>query len=103
VVPNTVKVGDHFSRLDVSCREETLAGTGNQGLPDLNVSGTDVMILKTFSPKKLAKNGIAQTTAKLCKNWIIKLLFENKFVPFFRRKSAKIAEIRDHNIDPNLF
>jgi hypothetical protein len=47
--------------------------------------------------KKLAF--YAQNKAKLCKNWIITLVFE-KNANFFRRKLAKIAENCDHNIDP---
>jgi hypothetical protein len=43
----------------------------------------------------------AQNKAKLCKNWIITLVFE-KNANFFRRKLAKIAENCDHNIDPWL-
>jgi hypothetical protein len=43
----------------------------------------------------------AQNKAKLCKNWIITLVFE-KNANFFRRKLAKIAENYDHNIDPGL-
>jgi hypothetical protein len=41
-------------------------------------SGTDVMILKIFSPKNLAKilAFFAQTTASFCKNLIITLVFE---------------------------
>jgi hypothetical protein len=41
-------------------------------------SGTDVMILKIISPKNSAKKLAfwAQNKAKLCKNWIITLVFE---------------------------
>jgi hypothetical protein len=44
--------------------------------PHLQVS--DVMILKIFSPKKLAKifAFLTQNKAKLCKNLIITLVFE---------------------------
>jgi hypothetical protein len=40
--------------------------------------GIDVMILKIFSPKNLAKilAFFAQTTASFCKNMIITLVFE---------------------------
>jgi hypothetical protein len=63
--------------------------------------GTDVMIFKIFSPKNSAKKlaFLTQNKAKLCKNWIITLVFE-KNANFFRRKLAKIAENCDHNIDP---
>jgi hypothetical protein len=63
--------------------------------------GTDVMILKIFSPKNLAKilAFFAQTTASFCKNLIIILVFEEK-TQYFRRKLAKNAENCDHNIDP---
>jgi hypothetical protein len=43
----------------------------------------------------------AQNKAKLCKTWIITLVFEKKR-QFFHRKLAKIAESFDHNIDPRL-
>jgi hypothetical protein len=54
-------------------------------------SGTDVMILKIFLPKKLAKilALLAQTTASFCKNLIITLVFE-KNANFF----AKIGKNR---------
>jgi hypothetical protein len=41
-------------------------------------AGTDVMILKIFSPKNLAKNWrfFAQTNASFCKNLIMALIFE---------------------------
>jgi hypothetical protein len=38
---------------------------------------------------------LTQNTTKLCKNCFFK-----KIANFCRRKSAKIAEISDHNIDP---
>jgi hypothetical protein len=59
------------------------------------------MLLKIFSPKKLAKKVafLPQTKAKLCKILIITLLFEKKR-QLFRRKLSKIAENCDHNIDP---
>jgi hypothetical protein len=44
------------------------------------------MILKIFSPKKLAF--FAQNKAKLCKNWIITLVFFRK-TPFFSPKIGK--------------
>jgi hypothetical protein len=54
-------------------------------------SGTDVMILKIFSPKISATKMafLTQNKAKLCKNLIITLVFEKKK---FRRKLSKIAE-----------
>jgi hypothetical protein len=58
--------------------------------------GTDVMILKIFSPKKLAF--LTQNKAKLCKILVITLVFEKN--ANFCRKLAKIAENCDHNIDP---
>jgi hypothetical protein len=42
----------------------------------------------------------AQTTASFCnKNWIITLVFCEKS-HFFRRELSKIAQKRDHNINP---
>jgi hypothetical protein len=61
--------------------------------------GTDVVIIKIFSPKKIGV--LTHNKAKLCKNLIIKLVFEKTPI-FFRRKLAKIAENCDHNIDPCL-
>jgi hypothetical protein len=63
--------------------------------------GTDVMILKIFSPKNSAKKMafLTQNKGKLCKILIITLVFEKKS-QFFRRKLSKIAENCDHNIDP---
>jgi hypothetical protein len=60
------------------------------------------MILKIFSAKHLAKMlaFFAQNKAKLCKNWIITLVFE-KNAKIFRRKLAKIAENCAHNSDPS--
>jgi hypothetical protein len=60
-------------------------------------AGTDVMILKIFSPKNLAKKSafFAQNKAKLCNNWIITLVFE-KNVNYFAKnwqKSHKIVII----------
>jgi hypothetical protein len=64
-------------------------------------TGTDVMILKIFSPKNLAKifAYFAQTTVSFCKNCDHNIGFWEKR-HFFRRKLAKIAENGDHNIDP---
>jgi hypothetical protein len=60
------------------------------------------MILKIFSPKKIAKMVfLTQNKAKLCKILIITLVFEK--TPIFRRKLGKIAENCDHNIDPRCF
>jgi hypothetical protein len=44
--------------------------------------GTDVMILKLFSPKKLSKNiGVfAQSTASFCKKFIITSVFEKNAI-----------------------
>jgi hypothetical protein len=66
-----------------------------------NCPGTDVMILKIFLLKNIAKilAFLAHTTASFCKTFIKTLVFE-KNANFFRRKSAKIAENYDHNIDP---
>jgi hypothetical protein len=63
--------------------------------------GTDVMILKIFSPNNLAKilAFFAQTTASFCKNCDHNIGFWEKR-HFFRRKLAKIAENCDHYIDP---
>jgi hypothetical protein len=54
-------------------------------------SGTDVMILKIFSPKKIGeKIGVfAQTTASFCKNFHHNIVFKRK-TAFF---SAKILII----------
>jgi hypothetical protein len=70
------------------------------GLPDFSwrsVPGTDVVILKIFSPKNFAKRlaFFAQNKAKLCKNYIITLVFE-KNANFFAenwQKSQKIVII----------
>jgi hypothetical protein len=40
----------------------------------------------------------AQNKAKLCKNWIITLVFEKNAI--FCQKLTKIAEKCDQNIDP---
>jgi hypothetical protein len=63
--------------------------------------GTDVMILKIFSPKNSAKKlaFLTRNNAKICKILIITLVFE-KNVNFFDEKLSKIAENCDHNIDP---
>jgi hypothetical protein len=68
-----------------------------------SLQGTDVMILKIFSPKNLAEIlvGFARTTASLCKSLIITLVFGEKR-QLFRRKLAKIVENCDLNIDPRL-
>jgi Ni,Fe-hydrogenase III small subunit len=60
--------------------------------------GTDVMILKIFSPKTSVKKlaFLTPNKAKLCKILIVTLIFEKKN----RRKLSKIAENCDHNIDP---
>jgi hypothetical protein len=64
--------------------------------------GTDVRILKIFSPKNLAKilAFFALATASFCKNLIITLVFVKKSANSFAEKLAKIAENCDHNIDP---
>jgi hypothetical protein len=64
-------------------------------------SGTDVMILKIFSTKNLAKKMafFAQTTASFWKILIITLVFEKK-TPISSPKMSKIAANCDHNIDP---
>jgi hypothetical protein len=56
------------------------------------------MILKIFSPKKIAKKLVffAQNKDKLCKNCSETLVFEKN--ANFCRKFAKIAENCDHNI-----
>jgi hypothetical protein len=62
--------------------------------------GTDVVIFKIFSPKKIANKlaFLTQNKAKLRKFLIITLVFEKNAI--FCRKLAKIAENCDHNIDP---
>jgi hypothetical protein len=64
-------------------------------------SGTNVMILKIFSPKNLAKMFafFAQTIVSFCKNCDHNIGFREKR-QIFSRKLAKIAEICDHNIEP---
>jgi hypothetical protein len=59
------------------------------------------MIFKIFPPKNSAKKlaFLTQNKAKLCKKSIITLVFE-KNANFFAEKWTKIAENRDHNIDP---
>jgi hypothetical protein len=56
--------------------------------------GTDVVIFKIFSQKNFAKKlaFFAQNKAKLCKNWIIKLVFE-KNANFFAENWQKSQEI----------
>jgi NADH:ubiquinone oxidoreductase subunit D len=57
------------------------------------------MILKIFL-QKMAKNGVFWLKAVLnCAN-IVHTYYN---IGFFRRKSAKIAEISDHNIDPSTY
>jgi hypothetical protein len=60
--------------------------------------GADVKILKTFSPKNLAKQiGVfAQTTASFCKNLVITWVFEKSAI--FAENCYKIEE----NFDPNI-
>jgi hypothetical protein len=64
---------------------------------EYNQPGTDVMILKIFSPKFLAKilAFIVQTTASFCENLIITLDFFKTPIFFAEncRKSPKIAII----------
>jgi hypothetical protein len=62
--------------------------------------GTDFVIFKIFSPKKLQKNGRFWLITKL--NYAKKTLVFRKR-QFFRRKLAKIAENCDHNIDPRIW
>jgi hypothetical protein len=58
--------------------------------PNPCYAGTDVTILKIFSPKKIAKNRrfLTQNKAKLCKMLIITLVFEKKR-QFFSPKNGK--------------
>jgi hypothetical protein len=67
------------------------------------LSGTDVMILKIFSPKNLANilALFAQTTASFGKNVIRTLVFEKNVNYFFAENRQKIEENCDHNIDPS--
>jgi hypothetical protein len=62
------------------------------------------MILKIFSPKNLAKilAFFAQASASFFAKIVIVHWFLRK-LQFFRRKSAKIAENCDYNIDPMRF
>jgi hypothetical protein len=57
-------------------------------------SGTDVMILKIFSPKKIAKKlaFLTQNKAKLCKILIITLVFE-KNANFFAENCRNLPKI----------
>jgi hypothetical protein len=58
--------------------------------------GTDVMILKIFSPKHLAKKigGFVQNTASFRKNWIISFFFKQRiFSPQIFKKTPKIEAI----------
>jgi hypothetical protein len=60
--------------------------------------GTDVMILKIFSPKNCRRSFLHKPLQVFAKN-IITLVFEKKRQSF-RRKLSKIAENCGHNIDP---
>jgi hypothetical protein len=64
------------------------------------VPGTDVMILKIFSPNFSAKKlaFLIENKDKLCKILIITLFFEKNAI--LCRNLSKIAENCDHNIDP---
>jgi hypothetical protein len=55
-----------------------------------------------FAQNILQKNWhfLFQSTASLCKNLLITLVFEKTKRQFFRRKLAKIAENCDCDIDP---
>jgi hypothetical protein len=61
------------------------------------IPGTDVMIFKIFLPKNSANKlaVFAQNKGKLCKNWIITLVFEKNvnFLAKNCRKSKKIVII----------
>jgi hypothetical protein len=51
----------------------------------------------------LPKNCVfTQNTAKLCKQKLDHNIGFKNNVNFFRRNSAKLAEIGDHNMDPGL-
>jgi hypothetical protein len=64
--------------------------------------GTDVVILKIFSPKKLAKIlALLKRLLIFAKKIIIPLVSEKEPIPS-PRIGAKIAENCDHNIDPCL-
>jgi hypothetical protein len=67
------------------------------------VPGTDVIVLKIFSPKKSAKELAfwTQNKAKLYKILIITLIFD-KNANYFVKTLAKIAENCHHNIDRRL-
>jgi hypothetical protein len=60
----------------------------------INSSGTDVMIFSIFSPINSAKKMafLTQNKAKLCKNWIITLVFE-KNANFFAENCQKSQKI----------
>jgi hypothetical protein len=75
-----------------------MACHGRQQKPGAGV----IMIFKIFSPKKMQQSWcfFAENAAKLCKKLIITLFFLIKRY-FFGRKSSKIAEIGDRNIDPS--
>jgi hypothetical protein len=57
-------------------------------------SGTNAMILKIFLSKNSAKifAFFAQNKAKLCKNWIITLIFEKNTI-FFAENCRKLQKI----------
>jgi hypothetical protein len=79
--------------------KETLA----PGLPKARFStGTDVMIIKIFSQKNLAKKLalFAQTAVSVLQKFDHNIGFEKCAI--FRIKLAKIAENCDENIDPSL-
>jgi hypothetical protein len=63
------------------------------------------MVLKTFSPKNIAKKmaSLTHNAAAFCKSWIITLVFFKEKRQFFRQKWATIAENFDHNIDRRCF
>jgi hypothetical protein len=72
----------------------TVSGVSQNDLCSHNGTGTDVMILKIFSPKNSAKNlaFLTQNNAKLCKNLIITLVFE-KNANFFAENCQKSQKI----------
>jgi hypothetical protein len=64
-----------------------------KNLPPMAKSGTNVRILKIFSPKKMRKNcELTQNKAKLCKSSIITLFFENN-ANFFAENRQKLQKI----------
>jgi hypothetical protein len=70
-------------------------------------SGIDVMIFKILSPKNSAKKlaFLTQNKAKLCKNWIITLVFEKnaKFFAENCQKSPKIVIIKNQTQKATFF